>query len=751
MSKSNIQKRLNNILYSFPVQLLFLHLKKSILLLSLWFIITFFFTGGIGRSLGIQYLFLEPEYLGEVGFWSFGILGFTFGAFLTAWNISSYLLHSMKFPFLASLHRPLLKFSINNTLVPFLFTSIYFYYIIRFQLENDYASSKIGLTVLGFFIGLTMALFLFAIYFKLTNKDIYSYEAKKRYKRPRAIRGMVVQRDKRQDKDVILQRKWRVDSYLNNRLRPKYVRSVAHYKPEILKKVFNQQHNNASILQLVSILFLVALGFLMNYPVFQIPAGASIFILFTIATSLLGAMWYWLRSWHVVVLIALLFLIDGFSKNASNQYANKAYGLNYDTVKAAYNNDNLDVLYTQETIEADKKATIEILNNWKDKNDGIADTIKPKMIMIGVSGGGLRSAVWSSRVLQYVDSTLNGQLLHKTVLMTGASGGMLGAAYMRELRLPHKREKSFQLYNEKWIDNISKDLLNPVAFSIAVNDIFIPWSYFDFEGYQYPIDRGYIFENQFIQNTEYFNDAQLKDYAQLEQAAEIPLMFITPVIVNDARRLIISAQPVSYMTRPPLDLNTSNQIEYDGIDFGRLFAAQGAYDLRFTTALRMNATYPYILPNVHLPSVPEIEISDAGWRDNNGLDTPARFTHVFKDWIKENTSGVVFIQIRGSEKIDSLPVQQQGFIQRLINPLGFVGNFMQLQDFQQDASLGYLQDILGEDMVNLVQFTYRPSLSNQRASMSFHLTAKEKHDIIQAITAIEENQESLKLLQILLE
>ena len=117
--------------------------------------------------------------------------------------------------------------------------------------------------------------------------------------------------------------------------------------------------------------------------------------------------------------------------------------------------------------------------------------------------------------------------------------------------------------------------------------------------------------------------------------------------------------------------------------------------MRFTTALRMNATYPYILPNVYLPSVPSIEIMDAGFRDNYGIASATRFIHVFGDWIKENTSGVVLIQVTSLNKIDEIsPDESKGLISSLLNPLGIPGQILSLQDYEQDTNLGYIYDML---------------------------------------------------------
>ena len=47
---------------------------------------------------------------------------------------------------------------------------------------------------------------------------------------------------------------------------------------------------------------------------------------------------------------------------------------------------------------------------------------------VSVSGGGTRSATFTFHVLRRADSILGGNLMRRTFLITGASGGMLGAA-----------------------------------------------------------------------------------------------------------------------------------------------------------------------------------------------------------------------------------------------------------------------------------------------------------------------------------
>ncbi|WP_373397322.1 hypothetical protein V8V91_22580 [Algoriphagus halophilus] len=71
----------------------------------------------------------------------------------------------------------------------------------------------------------------------------------------------------------------------------------------------------------------------------------------------------------------------------------------------------------------------------------------------------------------------------------------------------------------------------------------------------------------------------------------------------------------------------------------------------------MSATFPFITPNVQLPSIPEMETMDTGLSDNFGVQDALRFIYVFQKWISENTSGVVLITIRDSEKSTEIPLR----------------------------------------------------------------------------------------------
>ncbi|TNF32096.1 MAG: patatin-like phospholipase family protein, partial [Bacteroidetes bacterium] len=124
-------------LYFFPLRLLVLHLKKNYILLIFWVVLGAFASGSVGGGYGVPYLFWDPEYMGRVDFWSFLILGFSFGGFLMAFHLSSYIQNAYRFPFLATVNKPFFKYSLNNSIIPGIFLAVYITKIIEFQYSNE--------------------------------------------------------------------------------------------------------------------------------------------------------------------------------------------------------------------------------------------------------------------------------------------------------------------------------------------------------------------------------------------------------------------------------------------------------------------------------------------------------------------------------------------------------------------------------------------------------------------------------------
>ena len=463
--------------------------------------------------------------------------------------------------------------------------------------------------------------------------------------------------------------------------------------------------------------------------------------------SILSAFTYWLLAWRSVGFISALVILNFFTSYKWLNYDTPAYGLNYEEKAAVYTNERIAALSNEKQIATDLKHGTQMLENWKEKllkqnpeNDC------PNMVLLNFSGGGLRAGVWSMWVLQHLDSLFRGEIMEHTTLMTGASGGMLAATYMRELYYRQKNGEKINLHDRFYLESLSQDYTNAIAFSIAVNDLFYPLHTFKVGENKYKKNRAYAFESEWNENTQgLLADKKISDYQQAEFDAKIPMLLFSPTVKNDNRKLFISSQPVSYLTRPFNKYGfTYPSFEVDGIDFRQFFAEQEADNLLISSAVRMNANFPYILPEVVMPSEPLMQVMDAGFRDNFGFENTFRFLAAHRDWIKKNVNDVVMLMIRSDEKKLEVTYATESLLGKVFKPLG-VFMASNLQDNYFDYCATMTDDLL-EGKLELLTFEYVPTEKEREASMSFHLTSLEKQDIMKAIEN-EKNKAKIKQLQ----
>ncbi len=734
--------------YAFPFRLVLLDFKKNLLLIVFWLFFMAIITNSVATSYGVAYLFLGPEYYDKVSLLSYFIVGFSFGGFIMAYNISSYIKNAFRFPFLATLRNPFLKYCLNNAVFPLIFLITYSFLVFSFLKGEDIMSTwKIILMLFSFYSGLAFFLFLSFYYFFKVNKDIFKLHGV--MTRDETLLKTKTHRSNGERNPHLIKesRDWYVETYFSTPTSIRLVRSVRHYKKEMLKDVLKQNYHAAFIFQIISIISLLGLGFFSKIDAFQIPAAASIFLLFTMFIMLFSSFYRWFRGWATVVFIIFLLAFNYLHKIKYLNTENHAYGLNYDMPKAEYSYDNFKIIDKQySNLAKDFDATIAILNKWKAKNTSKSEpNKKPKMVFINVSGGGLRSSLWTLSTMQYIDSLMDGQLLSRIQLITGSSGGMVGAAYLRELYLQKQKQKITSYYGEQYQTNISKDILNPITFKIATSEWLFPMQSFIVDNHSYSEDRGSAFEQKLEENTHNVFNKRLNDYKEEEANSTIPMMVFSPSIVNDGRKLLISPQGISYLTMNPKSEKTTYDKLFDAVEYSRFFKEQGAKNTLFTSVLRMSATFPYITPIVSLPSEPRIEIMDAGLRDNYGLETSLRFIRAFNDWIAENTSGIVVIQIRDKHKnipVDINPSQTLG--QALARPMGsFYGHLFEIQDYNQNLQI-QMADLWCKSQTDIIDLELRNEL-NDRISLSWHLTNKEKKKVLSSLD-LPENKEAIKRL-----
>ena len=672
---------------------------------------------------GANTLFLAPEYLGNVNAAGAAITGIATGIFIMSWNITTFILHSGRFRFLATSSKPFFKYCLNNAIIPIAFLLLYFIEAIYFDRVKELIPLKqFLLIVAGFLGGFFILIFVSFLYFFNADKRII-----------RTFQPALINFDENkipeteEEKIIIDDFGLPVENYLSTRLKVKKVRSVAHYSQVFLDVIFKRHHFSAMLSILLAFVFMIFIAFFLDNKIFQIPAAASILLFFAIMIAVIGALSYFLKSWSLLFMILVYITLNVLYKYDVIDPRNKAYGLNYSNPdRPEYSLESLKSLNTPSKIESDKNKMLSILNNWKANQQ----EEKPLMIIFNFSGGGVRSASFSMNVLQELDSITNGSIMKKTVLMTGASGGMLAAAYFRELSRLKSNGAIINLEDKKYLNNISEDLLNPVFSSLIARDLISPTQKFSFGHYRYAKDRGYAFEEKLNQNTQNVLDKPIGFYKEAEEKAQIPLMILSSTVTRDFKKMLLSSQPISFLMQTEYKDSTTKMVGPDAIDFGALFKNMDPMNLRMLTTLRMNATYPYILPSVWLPSKPVIDVMDAGLRDNSGEETSLRFLNVFRDWINENTRGVLIIQVRSRKKgswDDGYKVS--GISDLITNPFTMMQtNWFRLQDYIQDDEIAYLQNSLGNKL-HRVSLMYLPKNPEGEAPLNFHLTAIEKKEV----------------------
>ena len=708
-----------------------------------WFIMFSVVNSTFMKSFGADALFLAPEYLGNVNSISCAIVGMSIGVFIMCWNITTFILLSKHFTFLAATQYPFLKYCINNSPIPIAFLIFYLIKAYEFAHYKELISNvEIIFLTVGFIAGLLLILSISFFYFFRADKTIlkrlqpaftsaknviYHFQPEPH---PATIRSLIYS-------------EWFLESFT----RVRKCRDVSHYSKELMEKIFKQHHFAAVVSLLIAYVFLILIGFFLDYRFFQLPAGASITLLFAILIGVVGSVVYFFQSWSVPAFLVFIGILNFLYRIDWIDPRNKAYGLNYNNKneQPEYSQAALDKLANADSASKDKQNMEMILNRWKQKQG----EDKPLLVVMTTSGGGTRSATFTMNVLQRLDSITGGQIFKKTFLITGASGGMIGATYFRELYREKLRGENINLQSNRYVDDIAQDLLNPTFTSFIARDLFAPEQKFSVGPYRYLRDRGYAFESALNENTDGILNKRLQDYVADESAANIPLMFYHTVITRDGKMMLLSTQHLRFMMQPPSDSIEKMQA-VDAVDYSTFFAKQDPYNLRLLSILRMNATFPIVLPNVWMPSQPVIDVMDGGLRDNYGVENSLRFLSSMQKWIEENTSGVLVIQIR--DRMDGgweNPYEYDDLTGNATKPFFLLQhNWYKMMDYFQGDMENYFMSSSNYPIHKLT-FQYIPKTEENKAALSFHLSEIEKRDIAASLDS-KHNDESFRKLKELL-
>jgi hypothetical protein len=412
----------------------------------------------------------------------------------------------------------------------------------------------------------------------------------------------------------------------------------------------------AHALQTVSMAVLFALYLLawLFRPI--VPAAPAVALAIALLTGIWGFFAFWMRRYRLLGLGVLVLIAV-------------ALGATRDVAPAGVTSANLQCPPRRREV-----GDTDALEHWRSETGG-----QPPLVVVTTSGGASRAALWTVTVLDALEKKIPGFLRHVRII-TGASGGMVGAAHYVSAIQPGQPVPDLQAVRTA----VMADSLTAVTRALILPGL----------------ERGRALELAWEKH-----DARLalpfRTLAEGEQEGWRPSLIFTPMMVEDGRRLIISNLDLAAFTRTSTGPSSclADEACDQSVSGVELLACPGAGldDLHLSTVARLSATFPWVTSAALLPSQPARRIVDAGYYDNFGVDLAALWIRKHADWIRDRTSGLLVVQIRDTqsqgERTNVLFPPGPGVIQEwysaLSTPLeGGLQARLSTQSFRNDDELG---------------------------------------------------------------
>jgi hypothetical protein len=182
--------------------------------------------------------------------------------------------------------------------------------------------------------------------------------------------------------------------------------------------------------------------------------------------------------------------------------------------------------------------------------------------------------------------------------------------------------------------DVSRDSLTPLTKRLVLHDLFPGFA-------QRPPDRGDAVQEAWLANTRGVFGQTVRSLREGETAGWRPSLILSPMIVEDGRRLLISNLDLDAVATQAT--RAQGSLGRGALEFGRLFTDAAA--LKLGTAARMSATFPYVMPAVELPTAPPLRMVDAGYYDEHGVSLAAAWLLRHSELIRESVDRVILIEV----------------------------------------------------------------------------------------------------------
>jgi predicted acylesterase/phospholipase RssA len=239
-------------------------------------------------------------------------------------------------------------------------------------------------------------------------------------------------------------------------------------------------------------------------------------------------------------------------------------------------------------------------------------------IVVASAGGGIQAGAWAAQTLEGIDANLGGRLHERLALVSGVSGGSMGALYYGAFDGGALSEATRRSMAPS-LDEIATALIGSDTLRLA--------------GISAGLDRGAALERSWAQRLPASGDFSLRNWSErvarvAKQEAGVrafPAFLFNTTVVE-------TGQPMAFATTQfPTDAYRRTFVrhleQYPVVEsangmFG-LLDKEHALDvgLQAVTAARLSAAFPYVSPaaTLEIPERPRHHLVDGGYYDNYGL------------------------------------------------------------------------------------------------------------------------------------
>ncbi|MDC0744219.1 patatin-like phospholipase family protein [Polyangium mundeleinium] len=533
----------------------------------------------------------------------------------------------------------------------------------------------------------------------------------------------------------------------------------------------------AAFFALLAVMYIVASCFRAR----KIPAAAGLCVLLALLGATDGFFVYWIEKWHSVLLVGVAILV-------LYVLGRNRYPARFTDLMDAYRHIEEEPCRegckaAGHTHLADYEAPglrgggllprpVEEFR-WTDENGQ-----KRPLVLVCTSGGGIRASVWTAAVLRELEKQLDEperrEFPYHVRMISGASGGMVGAAYwVATLEGPTHTAGSSEYHKEEtpeertadaegsdWlVANVAKECLSRVAAALVFSDLPARlWAWAKPSVHRELYDRGTALENAFVENMPSLG-TKLSRLGSDERAGWRPSLVWSPMLVEDGKRLLISnlcLDTLLVQHGPAIGVEGLHVVySRSGYEIGRLFPVQARETLRLATAARMSASFPFVSPAAALPTVPRRRVVDAGYWDNYGVNVACGFLDEMlrTSWLEQNVSGILLVQIRdgierpepaGNHFGDRIARALEGLTSPVSAVLAARESVMRFRNDEQVEAVArrfHLDKRFGESFFQQVTFEFPGD-----AALSWYLTPEEQQSLTDAAkTAVGEKSDALRV------